>query len=155
MKNNNLFDLTMLHGYKKMKSELGKPDLRIWEYLNYKADFELAFVFSKLFWPDFMQVDGCILLVEQYDPKSFEMWKQKFNGDCKKIESIINHIHIYDLFLNCETEGFDITLLENLGQILLKCWGCALRELFPDKQFHFQYSTEPEEYGPTISFYHE
>ncbi len=144
-----------LPSYEKLKADLEKPELTLWDYINYRGDFELAAAFCKLFWPDFIEVEGCILLAAHYDPKSFEQWKQKFEGDCEQIELMMNHTHVYDLFLNCESSHLDRTVFEIIGQTLLKCWLHALREAFPDKQFKFTYATEPEEYGPTLSFYTE
>jgi len=42
---------------------------------------------------------------------------------------------------------------EYLGRALLACWRCALSTAYPSRAFAFDYGSEPEDYGPTISFW--
>ena len=37
-----------------------------WSYLCNHSDAGMGALFSKLFWPDLVEVEGCILLAEQY-----------------------------------------------------------------------------------------
>jgi hypothetical protein len=130
-----------------------KGDLSLWNYLNLRAEYDLAAAFSKLFWPDFIEVSGCILLAEQYDPSSFKAWWEVLEGKLQAVEALVNHVHIYDLFLNSPPDvKYDDRLYDYLGRILLLCWRHALHEAFPEKEFAFVYSTDPAEYGPTITF---
>jgi len=48
--------------------------------------------------------------------------------------------------------SINIELDEYLAKILTVMWKHALEEAFPGKEFEFYYATEPDEYGPTISF---
>src|SRR4051794_18306133 len=59
-----LLETSLLPVYQKYEKENQSwiPDFDIWSYLNLRADFDLAAAFTKLFWPDFVQVDGCVLL---------------------------------------------------------------------------------------------
>lgn len=84
------------------------------------------------------------------------------------MEQLINHLHIYDLshthtvkMLEPPDGGplvlmdlvYSLELKEYLARVLMVCWKHALQEAFPDRQFEFSYATEPEEYGPTITFW--
>lgn len=149
------FNPSMLHDFEMFKAEFGNSEFSLWDYLNYRGDFELAAAFCNLFYPEFIEVEGCVLLAEQAKRYNFAEWKQKLKGDREKIEAMINHVHVYDLFLNSSKEGINPQTYEHIGRTLLKCWSCALRETFPDKHFQFDYATEPEEYGPTITFFQE
>jgi hypothetical protein len=138
------------------------PGLTLWNYLGMRADYDLAAAFTSLFWPDFIEVDGCILLNESHSPANFEQWKEHFQGDRRSIEQMLNHTHMYDLFMNSETvlnrptdSLYSPALYEYLAQTLVVCWKHALQETFPDKKFAFSYATDPDEYGPTISFWQE
>lgn len=153
--NNPKFDPKVLSDFKDYASSSDKSRFGVWDYLNGRADFSLAAAFSKLFYPEFIVVDGCVLLAEHYDPLNFQEWKNKLNGDGKRIESIINHVHVHDLFLRANDRTSDPSIYEVIGTTMKKCWRCALSEAFPQKKFKITYGTEPDEYGPTLTFYQE
>src|SRR5438876_9730226 len=88
--------LPMFQKYKQ-ENESWMPNFDIWDYLNLRADYDLAVAFSKLFWPDFIEVDGCILLATSYSPENFAHWKESLKGDKRAIETMLNHTHIWDL----------------------------------------------------------
>ncbi len=91
--------LPIFQQYKQLnKSWL--PSFHLWNYLNMRADLDMAAAFTKLFWPDFIEVDGCVLLKIAYSPNSFQSWVEHYHGDTRKVEAMINHVHISDLFLN-------------------------------------------------------
>lgn len=148
-------DLAKLRDFEKWRADWGKPDFTLWDYINYRSDPELAVAFATLFWPRFVEVDGCILLAEHYDPHNFTQWKAQFAGNCQDIERMVNHVHVYDLFANSGASGTAIEALNYLAQTLMRCWDCDLRATFPSRRFVFEYATEPEEYGPTITIYEE
>lgn len=130
--------------------------LGFWGYLDVKATVELAAGFAKLHWPDFIEVDNCVLLAERCTPSNFEQWTQHFGGNRHSIESMINHTHDYDLFnyaADRETVAPDVW--EHIGQTLLASWRAAIHQAFPARRFAFDYATEPNEYGPTITFWQE
>ncbi len=78
-------------------------------------------------------------------------WHDELKGDNRALEALINHLHVYDLFSN-DGEN-DLETYEYLGEVLVECWTCALKTKFPNLEFTVDYATEPEEYGPTITFY--
>jgi hypothetical protein len=139
--------------YQRWQEASGKARFGFWDYLNAKGNFEMAVAFAKLFWPDFVEVEGHIFLSEMYEEAQFREW-QKALQEVSRVEAVVNHLHIYDLFLNNDASAaLELELLEYLAQVLLKCWAYALNEQFPDKYFEFTYASEPEEYGPVISFF--
>jgi hypothetical protein len=146
-------DPTKLRDFDKWRTDWGKPDFTLWNYVNYRSDPELAVAFATLFWPKVVDVDGCILLAEHYNPHNFAHWKVQLAGNCQEIERVINHVHVYDLFTHSGTSGTALEALEYLAQVLMRCWECNLRETFPNRRFVLAYATEPEEYGPTITFF--
>lgn len=134
----------------KQENESWIPNFSMWSYLNLRADFDLAAAFTKLFWPDFVEADGCILLKEHYDAENFRYWLARYNGDGRATEAMINHLHIRDLFLNSPTDvEYPEQLHEYLVNALMFGWKQALATRFPNKQFVF---TIRHNYGPEISF---
>jgi hypothetical protein len=93
--------------------------------------------------------------------------KRDARRDRGAVERLINHVHIYDLFFTRTVKVFDppdegplvslderypLKLKEYLAQVLMLCWKHALQEAFPGTACEFSYATEPEAYGPTITF---
>src|SRR5215212_2061154 len=66
----------------------------LWDYLYDVSNYDIATAFSKLFWPDFIEVDGLVFLAERY-PKlkmSPEEFKQKRQENPGSIEFTVNYI---------------------------------------------------------------
>ncbi|MGI8587176.1 MAG: hypothetical protein ACR2M0_05745 [Chloroflexia bacterium] len=150
-------DTNLLPTYQKYRQENTSwiPGFDLWDYLNLRqADFDLTAAFSKLFWPDFVEVDGCVLLARSYSTDNFARWMAQFAGDTRAVEAMLNHTHIHDLYPGIR-DGPDasLELLEYLAQIFLVSWRHALLEGFPEKRFVFSYLTQPEVPSPEISFY--
>jgi hypothetical protein len=145
-------DPALLPRFERWRAEWGKPDLNPWDYLRQHCDAELGALFSTLFWPSLVEIDGCVLLARQFDPETFGRWREHFAGDLSAVEAMVNHVHVYDLF---ETSGADLDLAvyEQVGQTLLRCWTARVQTAFPARTFAFRYATEPDEYGPTITFF--
>ena len=108
-----------------------------------------AIAFTSLFWPEFIEVEGCVLLKERYSPTNLEEWLTHYGGDRTQTEAMINHTHLYDLFSNSLSE-VSLEALEYLGTVLLCTWRSALASQFPARQFRLDLATEPDDYGPTI-----
>lgn len=81
-----------------------------------------AFAFSKLFFPDFIEKDGCIILSFRYNEETFETWKQHFNNDITAIETACNMYQITDYFSNNDVYESDEHFYE-----AVKAFSCALK----------------------------
>jgi hypothetical protein len=141
------------------------PGIGLWTYLNMRADYDLAVAFSKLYWPDFVEVDDCVFLAEHFFPNNYAQWWKDLDGDKKRIEAMINLTAIWDLFMNSgailERSSEEVDKLYShqlyvyLGEVLVVCWKQALSKAFPNRQFVMDYSDTIQDYGPTITFYQE
>jgi hypothetical protein len=146
-------DTSMLPTFREYKqlNETWSPGLDIWNFLNARADIELAASFTKLFWPDFIEVEGCVLLKRAYSPEAFHDWLERYGGDTRAVEALLNHVHIKDLFLNPpKGKEHSEQLYEYLAEALIFGWKQILTSSYPDKQFVF---TLRHGYGPEISFH--
>jgi len=154
------FDVSLLPHFQDWKAGVhtreGEPvqDVRLWTYLYSEASADLAVAFAKLFWPDFLEVEDHVLLAERYYPENFarwQDWRRRTGAERWRVEAVLNEVHLYDLLL----EEAALPLLEYLAATLKRCWQAALREAFPGRRFIILYETEPEAYGPTLSFWQE
>ena len=75
-----------IEGLRKFQKDFSNPKFTLWDFINYKSDFDLAFAFCRLFFPEFIQVDGCVLLAEKYEPENFKEWKNNLNGNRRQLE---------------------------------------------------------------------
>jgi len=95
-------------------------------------------------------VNGCVLLSERYDPSSFQEWWTELDGDISRIESVVNHIHLWD-FPGLDAADIPDDVIRDFARVLAASWRCALRDQFPERNFEVQtVLDELEEYGPTI-----
>lgn len=86
---------------KKNKESNGSYDW--WEFLNEKSDLPTSLAFAKLFWPEIIEVEGCYVLKNRYEPKLFNDWKANLDLDFTALEKITNVYEIGDFF----TENID------------------------------------------------
>lgn len=135
----------------KRENESWIPDFDIWDYLSLSANADLAAAFFKLFWPDFVEIDGCIILGHNYSVEGFARWLKHYHGDKAKVEAMVNHVHILDLFPSSPKEDeHKEELHEFLARAFTLSWKAALRAAFPGKRFVF---TLTHGYGPEVSFH--
>jgi hypothetical protein len=145
-------DEALLPRFQQWRSELVGPPVTPWGYLHHHCDTELGALFSTLFWPRLVEIDGCVLLAENFHAENFRRWREHFAGDLGAVEAMVNHTHVYDLFDDGSTH-FDLAVHEQVGRALLGCWAARVRAAFPDRTFEFAYATEPDDYGPTVTFF--
>ena len=123
---------------------------RLLDYLGEEGGPTLALAFAALFWPTFVEVRGCVLLSDRYEDRNFEEWWQELAGDCRAIEAVANHLHLWDVF-DPDDEHVPPEALNHLAEVLGRTWRCALAEQFPDRRFEVEVSDEPYDYGPTVT----
>jgi len=145
-----LFDinLNLLKEYNDIK-KLNPDNWDIASYLNLKYDMNAAIAFSKLYFPDFIEKDGCIILGFLYDKTTFNEWYERFNGDTTAIESMCNSYDVMDYFgLNrSQDESPDLynQIIDEFAKILKKSWEANCKLLFPERKMivevYDQYNT--------------
>lgn len=109
-----------------------------------------AAAISLLFWPEFIEYRGCVFLKFVFDERVVESWFSKLNGDGKAVESVVNHVHLWDVFA-AKTDAENGVLAE-LASRLAEMWNAALRLAFPDREFVVAAASGADDYGPTVSF---
>jgi hypothetical protein len=120
----------------KQASTLNPDNWDISEYINWKYDMNAALAFSKLFFPDFIEKDGCIILSFRYNEETFETWKQHFNNDITAIETACNMYQISDYFSNNDVYESDEHFYEAIkafSHALKTAWQLNCKVLFPQR----------------------
>ncbi|WP_165165614.1 hypothetical protein [Komagataeibacter xylinus] len=85
----------------------------------------------------------------QFTKDSFAQW-MSVPGNMKDVESMINHVHVYDILGNDnKISEHDARLVVHL---LKRCWMVALHAGFPGKEFDVVVSGSEEDYGPVLTF---
>lgn len=142
-----------LNKYEKWKSKWVDQDgVDIFSYVSEMCHPEDVLLFCRLLLPDFVLVDGAVLLQSKYDDDIFRSWLNKFNGDTNKVEEIINHTHLYDVFGGCKGAVED-AIFEQLSEVIALSWRLVLKEKFPEKKFFVESSNSDQDYGPVVTFY--
>ncbi len=91
-----------------------------WGYLALSSGLHHAAAFAKLFWPDFIVVDGLVFLSERYEPGAIDPFLTQGLSPLEAA-ALLNHVHIGDLFpehpeqRSDEVDGF-------LAQTLQESW---------------------------------
>jgi hypothetical protein len=124
----------------------------LWDYAARKGGTTLALAFASLFWPRLVEVDGCILLLERYDPAVFRQWQERLGDQHDAIERTVNHVHLWDLF-DPASEDVPAGELDSLADVLAATWRAALAEQFPDRIGEVVVERDGEDYGPTITLF--
>ena len=92
-----------------------------------------AVAYAELFWPAFVEYDGCVLLAEP-DPANFRDWMASTNGDRRAVEAVLNHRHVTDLFGE-RGAGMSREQVVHLGRRLRDMWAAKLARDFPARRF--------------------
>lgn len=109
----------------------------IGEYLNLKYDFNAALAISKLYFPDFIELDGCLLLGFTYNEDTFRHWQKVYGEDRAAIERKCNLYEVADYFhLNRDqSESLDLfnQVIDEFSKVLKITWEINCKILFPKK----------------------
>jgi hypothetical protein len=117
-------------------------DLESWVTVVGRYDHAIAY--ATIFWPDFVVHDGCVFR-HRPSEETYGKWLASLDGDRSKVESVINHLHITDMFTS---EGVDPTprVLMHVAQLLKDMWSCKLDRDFPGRGFCVEiYEGKPDD----------
>jgi len=119
----------------------------ILETLAHWVGFDELLVSLSFLSPTFREVRGCVLLPWAYEEATFDEWWSVLEGDRRRIESMVNHLHLWDVFPH---DSADSDGLVALGRALELHWAAAAQFQFPDRQFDVDFSEIGDD-GPTVS----
>lgn len=126
-----------------MNTDLAKliPELQEWNdgggievraWLSCVGDYQHAIAYGSLFWPQFTEHDGCIFF-QDFSTETYEGFMKQAEGDKKRVEAVMNHRHILDLFPNVQSEPTKEQII-HLGHLLRDMWQCKLNRDYPGRR---------------------
>ena len=117
----------------------------ILDWITANGDVQLAIGYTKVFWPDFIEYDGCIFFKDHFSIENYESWVQAESiKNYGQVERVINHFHILDLFSLDKQKVITYPQVKYLGGILQSIYGNKLRADFPKRKFEVFFNGEEE-----------
>ena len=101
------------------------------------GSIEHAIACGELFWPDFVEYDGCVLFAG-FSEESYRGFMTQTGGDRRAVEAVMNHRHIIDFFSGSGKEPARHQVAY-LGRLLSEMWATKLHGEFPTKDFVVSY----------------
>lgn len=97
------------------------------------GNFELAIAYSRLFWPDFTEYEGCVFFSD-FSVDSYRGFMEQCKGDRRCVETAMNHRHVFDYFSHAGGSATEAQVIY-LGRMLREIWQAKLARDFPNRQF--------------------
>lgn len=134
-------DEKLIPGLSDWRQSNGDP-ISITDWTAYEGSMSLAIAYSFLFWPEFIEHDGCVILKNRFDTNNFEDWKKTvYVKTYGQIESVLNHIHILDLFGTDEKRNeIGYEQIRFLGNRICAFYAAKLNIEFPGREFVFSFN---------------
>lgn len=114
-----------------------------------------ALLYSRLFWPEFIEVDGVVFLKDFVDdlggPDAIRKMRVDLRGE-QSIEKSVNNFDVNLSFPNHpeeNAEGDDLLLANQLANM----WSLRLQQLYTHRRFHVEVTEDNG--SPCVSFYEE
>lgn len=129
-----------------------QEDLDVHSYIFDQCRPDHALLFSKMFFPDFVVVEGGVFLERNFSNEAFDRCFGLAAGDLSKTERLLNAVKIYDVFGQGASDVSEDIFLQ-LCNVIGFAWRMVLKEKFPEKVFCVEVSNSQQNYGPDITFY--
>ncbi len=119
-------------------------DVRKWLFQT--SSIQSAIAHAHMFWPRLVLHDDCVLWAD-FNVESFEGFLKQCEGDRSRVEEVMNHHHILDLFDQEDPSELQVV---HLGRMLQGMWRAKLALDFPDRSINVSFF-EPE-VGDLVDF---
>ena len=109
-----------------------------------------AFAVVDLLFPQFVEVDGYVFLADKFDSDRFAEWCEYCSGDMRRVQAVINHLHLWDVF---SSEQMSEDSLTALAAWIGMCWTIAAEATYPNYSYHVEVTNRIADYGSTLTLY--
>jgi hypothetical protein len=92
----------------------------------------------------FGSVRGVIAPLAQIDEANVDAWLATHPPEA--VTAVLSHVHLWD----CLDSTDDEAVLDEVAQVVARCWRESLARQFPERTFEVGVAGEPDEYGPTV-----
>lgn len=134
---------------REWSERVGGWDLR--QYVVNNIEIADVAAMSAVFWPGFVERAGAVFVDFLFDEASYTQWFAETGGDIQKIEKVLNHLHLWDIFDPKSDQEYKA--VSELSWKFANAWHASACNAFPTRQFSVEVSNEPGDYGPTITLY--
>jgi hypothetical protein len=118
-------------------------DLETW--IGCEGDHKHLIGYARLLWPDFVEHDGCVFLGDPIDEESernYQGWLARTNGDKKRVEAVMNHQHILDIFSRSHHERPTREVIVYIGRLMKDIYQTKLHRDFSDRTFTVEFTED-------------
>ncbi len=146
-------DFSELKDYQAVKSN---GPLTLKSYLEMFATVDLGVALCEHLWPEFIKFDNCYFRKSQFDEQNYFHWKEHLKDDKGRIETVINHLHIYDLFADSPRVSMDLysnKVWFYMASVMQQTWQAALKMQYPEHNFEVEVFTEEDLVDPQVTFH--
>lgn len=117
-------------------------------YLSQRLSVTDAVLLLNLLAPPLIKIEGCILFKDRYSPANFKQWSEQLDGSPQAIESVINHVNLWDVF--DPTDTAEESALEDIAKTLVAIWPDHAHRAFPGMTFKSELT---DSYGPGATLF--
>jgi hypothetical protein len=137
------YDPDLLPTLREMRATWTGPTINLWSFVNFKGSMELGYAFASLFWPELIEVQGGIFVAEQFGQDSFDHWFESLGGSLTRVEAMMNHLHVNDIFLNAPIDDhLPSSVDRRFAESLAGCWRAAAAAQFPHLPIQVECDTD-------------
>jgi hypothetical protein len=100
---------------------------------------------ARLFAPRWLEVRGCVIRNETYDPGRFEAEWLASGANRRTVELTFNRARLAD-----EVDDPDDEILREVGLLLVGSWRATLHAAFPGREFDVELVSSSDPAGPEV-----
>ena len=129
---------------------VGRRSFDPWEEIHDQGYADLALAFARMFWPTFVERQGCVLIEHRADDRAIAEALERLGGDPRAVEELLNRVSLREEMPIEDSEVEDETFME-IGQVMQRSWRAALAAQFPGREFVVKLlDWEDDWHGPTL-----
>jgi len=119
------------------------PELKAWndgkgidmdDWIGCEGDHKHLIGYARILWPDFVEYDGCIFRGNGVAEENYQAFLTQTSGDKTRVEAVMNHQHIVDLFSRSHHERPSREIVLYLGRLMKEIWQVKLNHDFPGRK---------------------
>jgi hypothetical protein len=137
------------------------PELKLWNagggadidtFQCGRGSYELLIAFGRLFWPEFIEHDGCVFFKSKFTVDSYNEWMKTCDGDRTAVEVVFNHEHIVDMFGASPDPEPKRDVVIYCGRMLREIWQTKVDAEFRDRRIVVDFNDDEDPTEGLLSY---